>query len=194
MRTNKQTNKNHSASVLEYFVYPVTTLSRESKLSLSVENQTAHYCEQNAKEDSRFFFFFFLGGGCKLWQPNRYMRSGIVLWLLGRAGRRKEADISGVAHFRRSPDIDRLKSQKTDCSNPPQDLGPIKIQFRWSSVPLFSWCRGETFCYFPTLGSLQKTDMLTSASGPQRHHVLAEVKWPCIVHNQSALRFFLVGL
>ena len=41
------------------------------------------------------------------------------------------------AHFRRSPVIDRLKSPKTDSSNPPQDLSPIKKQFWWSRFPLF---------------------------------------------------------
>ena len=48
---------------------------------------------------------------------------------------------SSNAHFRQSPVIDQLKSPKTDCSNSHQDPSPIKIQFWWSRVPLFSGCR-----------------------------------------------------
>ena len=54
------------------------------------------------------------------------------------------------AHFNWFPATDRLKSQKTNCSNPPQDLGLIKIQFWWSHVPLFLWCHGQACYYFPT--------------------------------------------
>ena len=52
-----------------------------------------------------------------------------------------------VAHFRRSHVTDRLKSQKTDCSNPPQDL---EIQFWWSHVPLLVRCHRQACCYFQT--------------------------------------------
>ena len=42
--------------------------------------------------------------------------------------------------------------------------------------------------------SVQKTEILTSASRLQKHHVLAEVSGHiCIVHSQSALYFFFVG-
>ena len=41
------------------------------------------------------------------------------------------------ALFRRSPVTERLKSQKTDCSNPHQDLGPIKITVLVVHVPLY---------------------------------------------------------
>ena len=45
-----------------------------------------------------------------------------------------------------------------------------------------------------SIGSAQKRDVLTSASGLPRHRVLAEVrKWSCIVHGQSALCFLFVG-
>ena len=39
------------------------------------------------------------------------------------------------AHFSRSPVIDRLKSTKTDCSNPHQDFGLIEVQIWWSRIP-----------------------------------------------------------
>ena len=39
------------------------------------------------------------------------------------------------AHLHRSQVIDRLKSKETDCSNPLQNFGPIKILFWWSRVP-----------------------------------------------------------
>ena len=55
-----------------------------------------------------------------------------------------------VAHFCRFLVIDRLKSQKTNCSNPPQDLSRIKVQFWWPSVPLFLWCCRQACDYFPT--------------------------------------------
>ena len=42
-----------------------------------------------------------------------------------------------------------------------------------------------------SLSSVQKTDMLTTASGLQRHHVLAEVNGH-IVPGQSTLCFFFV--
>ena len=38
----------------------------------------------------------------------------------------------------------------TDCSNILQDFGPIKIQFWWSRVPLFLWCRRQASYHFPT--------------------------------------------
>ena len=54
------------------------------------------------------------------------------------------------AHFPRSLVTDQLKSPKIECSNPPQDLGPSKIQFWWSHVPLFLWCCRQACYYFPT--------------------------------------------
>ena len=57
---------------------------------------------------------------------------------------------SSDAHFHQSPVIGWLKSQKTDCSNPHQDLGLIEIKFWWFHVPLFSWCWGQAFYCLPT--------------------------------------------
>ena len=44
--------------------------------------------------------------------------------------------------------IDWLKSQKTNCSNLPQDPSPIKIQFWWSIVLAFLRCCGQACYYF----------------------------------------------
>ena len=83
------------------------------------------------------------------------------------------------AHFCRSPVTDRLKSRKTLCSNPHQDLGAIK----YSSCGLVSHCFCEydavdkpvaVFLPKSSLRAVQNTDLLTSASGLQGHHVLAE--------------------
>ena len=43
------------------------------------------------------------------------------------------------------------------------------------------------------LGSSQKRDVLTSASGPLRYHVFGWSKWPCIAHGHSASCFFFIG-
>ena len=43
------------------------------------------------------------------------------------------------------------------------------------------------------LGSAQKTEVLTSTSGPQRHHCSGWSKWSHVAHCQSALCFFLAG-
>ena len=105
--------------------------------------------------------------------------------------------LNSDAHFRQSPVTDQLKSPKTNCPNPPQDLGPIKIWFWWSHVRLFLWCHGQACCYFPTKFkpqfSAKKTDVLTSASGPQRHHVLAEVAMCSAWSKHTMLFFFFVG-
>ena len=111
--------------------------------------------------------------------------------------------LSSDAHFHQSPVIetDPLKFQKTHYFNPPQDLGQIKIQF-WSTVlclvshyfhgavdrPVIISKQNSSF------GSVQKTDVLNSASGPQRHHVLAEVSGrPCVVHAQRVFCCFFSG-
>ena len=39
-----------------------------------------------------------------------------------------DSNESSDAYFCRSLVLDQLKSQKTDCSNPHQDIGPSKIQ------------------------------------------------------------------
>ena len=87
----------------------------------------------------------------------------------------------------RSLVIDQLKSPKTDCFTPPPPSGHwtnqntvlvVASQWWWLPVPLFSWCHGKPAIiseHNSSLGSAQKTDMLTSASRPWRHHVLAEV-------------------
>ena len=106
----------------------------------------------------------------------------------------KQSFIIRDAHCRRSPVIDLIKIPKDWLFQPPQALGPIKIKFWWSRVPMFLWCCGQA-CYISkqksSLGSVQKTDVLTSGFGPQRHHILDKVKWPCIVqvkvHNTFSL-------
>ena len=92
------------------------------------------------------------------------------------------------AHFRRSPVIARLLSQKTDCSSP----------HSWSdwnnnSGDLVSRCfydaADRPATVFPpnsTVRSVQKADVLISASAPQGRHVLADViKRPRTVHGQA---------
>ena len=49
---------------------------------------------------------------------------------------KKSMGLYSDAHFLWFPVTDRLKSPKSDSSNPPQDLGPIKTQFWWSHVQL----------------------------------------------------------
>ena len=100
------------------------------------------------------------------------------------------------AHFRWSPVIDRLKSPKTDCSNTLQDLGLIKIQFWWSPVPLFLWCRRQACHYFPTRfkprssAENRRVDQcIWTAEAP----CFGWSKWPCIAHGQRSFCFFFVG-
>ena len=107
----------------------------------------------------------------------------------------KQRRIISDAHFRRSPVIDRLKSQKTDCSNPRQDLGPIKIHFWWSYVPLFLQCHGQACNYLPTkfkprfsAKDRRVVDLcIRTAETPS----FSWSKWPCVVHGQSAYVFSL---
>ena len=90
---------------------------------------------------------------------------------------------------------DWLKSQKTDCSNPPQDFGPIKIQFWWSRVPLFLRCRRQAYYYFPT----KFTPLFSARDSVDQCILTAEApclgwsKWSCISHGQSASCFFFIG-
>ena len=82
-----------------------------------------------------------------------------------------------------------IKSQKTGCSNSPQDLGLIKTQLWWFCVILFLCCRWQVCYYFPTkfkprFSTKKTTDLLTTAFGTQRHHVLAEVS----VHLQCTAK------
>ena len=72
----------------------------------------------------------------------------------------------------------RLKYQKTDCSNPSHDLNPIKIRFGGLVSSCFYDAADKPAVIAQqnsSLGSVQKTDVLTRTSGPQRRHVLAEV-------------------
>ena len=86
-------------------------------------------------------------------------------------------------HFCWSPVIDRLKSSKTYCSKPHQDLGLIQKQFWWSHVPFFTTMLRTSlattgYCFpnaFKVSGQQQNTDVLISTSGLQGHQVLAEV-------------------
>ena len=98
------------------------------------------------------------------------------------------------AHFRGSPIIDWLKSPKTDCSNPLQDLGLIKIGLWWSRVPLFLRCCGQTCCYFPTkfkprfsVKDRRVDQCIWTAEAPR----YGWSKWPCVVHSQSVIMLFL---
>ena len=75
------------------------------------------------------------------------------------------------------------KDQLSDCSNP----HTTSVQLKYTSGGLVSYslygatdkpATDKPAIIFPKnscLGSAPETDMLTNASGPQRHHVLAEV-------------------
>ena len=88
--------------------------------------------------------------------------------------------------------MDWLKSQKTDCSNPQQDLGPIKIQFWWFRVPLFLWCCGQACYYFPTKF---KPRFGTKDECVEQGIWTTEfwLKWPCLMRSHCTLCFFFVG-
>ena len=104
--------------------------------------------------------------------------------------------MTSKAHFRQSPVIDRLKSQKTNYSNPPQDLGLIKIQLWWSRVPLLLWCHGQACCHFPTKFKPQfiaKDIRLDQCIRTAETPCFGWIKWPCTVHSQSTLCFFFIG-
>ena len=104
------------------------------------------------------------------------------------------------AHFWRFPVIDRLKSQKTDCFNPHQNLGPIEIRFWWSHLCPIVFMVPRTS---PLKVLLFPNEIW--ASGQHKRQTCWQVhldcrgtrfgwsKWPCIVHVQSALSFFFVG-
>ena len=92
------------------------------------------------------------------------------------------------ARFRRSPVIDRWKSQKTDCSNPRQDLCPIKIQFWWSYAPLILRCCGQAYCSLPT--EIQASDQCKRQTCWQEHPDHRDTMfWPWTVHSQSVLLY-----
>ena len=70
--------------------------------------------------------------------------------------------------------MDRLKFQMAECSNPPQDLGPIKDTVLVVSFPVvvFYDAADKPAIVFPptsNLGSVRNIDTLTSASGLQGH-------------------------
>ena len=99
-------------------------------------------------------------------------------------------------HISMSPVTDQLKSHKTECSNSPQDLGQMKIQFWWSCVPLFLWCCRQTCYYFHTKFKLQFSakdwcvdQRIQTAEAP----CFGWSKWLCIVHSLSAFCFFFEG-
>ena len=82
------------------------------------------------------------------------------------------------AHFRRSPVIDRLKSKRPIVPNPLRTF----VRLKYSSDGIVSYCfygeAGKPAIISQqnlSLGSVQRTDVLTSAPGPQRHHVMAGV-------------------
>ena len=88
----------------------------------------------------------------------------------------------GVTAVHKSVSSHRLiKIRKDLCSNPHQDLGLIK--YKYSSGDLLSFfftmpLTSLVAVVFPpnsSRRSAQNTDVLASASGPQGHHVLAEV-------------------
>ena len=95
------------------------------------------------------------------------------------------------AHFHQFPVIDQLKSQMTSCSCPPQDLGPIKIQFWWSRISLFLWCC-EQACYFPTKFKpwfSTKDRCVDQCIRTAKAPCSGGSKWPFIVYHQSTLCF-----
>ena len=99
-------------------------------------------------------------------------------------------------HFRWSPVIDRLKSQKTDCSNPPWDLGLIKIQVWWSHVSWFLRCCRQACYYFPTKFKHRfhaKDRCVDQCIWIAEAPCFGSRKWACIVHGQSTLCLFFVG-
>ena len=98
------------------------------------------------------------------------------------------------AHFRRSPVIDRLKFQTTDCSNPHQDFGPIEAQFWSSRVPFFYDTVNKPAIVFPPNASLssaqnRRVDKKKNVHKTAGAQCFSWSKLPGIVHGQSALCF-----
>ena len=146
----------------------VVLLKRHCKTSQSCVNWKIYNQKMN-KLVSFFLSFFF-----SLQEFLGKIHSLPVLFCFFLSGDQLASD----AHFCRSLVIDQLKYQKANCSNPLQDHGLIKIKLWWSCVLLFFWCCRQACYYFPTKfkhSSVQKTDMLTSASEPQMHHDLTKV-------------------
>ena len=105
---------------------------------------------------------------------------------------------------------DWLKSQKTDCSNPHKDLGPIEIIVLVVSCPIVVFLRlshwQACYCFpspteFKPQVSAKKTEVLTSASGLLGHHVLTKevatyAAWSkrmmlCRLYSWSESRFMI---
>ena len=100
----------------------------------------------------------------------------------------------------RCPVTDQLKSRKTDCSNTPQDLWPIKIQFWGSRVPVvfvvvfFLVPRTNLILFTNKIeASVQSDGRVDQCSRTSEAPCSGWSKWPCIVHGQSALCFLFVG-
>ena len=94
---------------------------------------------------------------------------------------------------RGSPVIDRLKSPKTNCSQPLEDHGLIKIQFWWSCCPIFYDAADQPSCYyFPQKFKPQVSakhwcvDKCVQTAGAP---CLGWSKQQCKVHSQSTLCF-----
>ena len=116
----------------------------------------------------------------------------------------KTGDMTSDTHFHRSPVTDWLKSQKAKCSNPHQDLDSIKIVLVVlcpilkikKNVMLWTNLAAVVFPPHSSLSSVQSTDMLTRASGQDRHRVLAEVSGHAhgIVKAQKCWQAHLDGI
>ena len=115
--------------------------------------------------------------------------------------REREEEKSSEAHFRRSPVIDRLKFQTTDCSNPHQDFGPIEAQFWSSRVPFFYDTVNKPAIVFPPNASLssaqnRRVDKKKTYIRPQGHNVSAEVSCQvlCTDKARCALQALIADL
>ena len=102
-------------------------------------------------------------------------------------------EYSSDTYFHWFPVMDQIKSKKTDCSNPHQNFGLIKIQFWWSRDPFFLQCHGQA-CY-------SFSHQIQASAQHKRHMYLGcrdtlfwlKLKRPCyivvVAHNQSTSCF-----
>ena len=99
-------------------------------------------------------------------------------------------------HFCWSKVTDQLKSLKTNCSKPPQDPCPIKIQFWWLRVPLFLRCCRQACYHFSTKFRPQvsiKHRYVDMCIPTERALHFAWSKQPWIVHSYRSKSNFISG-